>query len=64
MNGAAGHSHLSTERAPRSVEERTATLNRMRGLLAEFGEVLPQKVTQLQRGLAAALEAIGSVPAR
>ena len=54
MNGAAGRSQCPPS-APRSVEERPATLNRMRGLLAEFGEV-PQKVNQLQRGLAAALE--------
>ena len=48
---------LSVHRARQGfVEERTATLNRMRGLLAEFGEVLPQKVNPLKRGLGAALE--------
>ena len=38
------------------VEERTATVNRIRGLLAEFGVVLPQRVIELRRGAAAALE--------
>jgi transposase len=37
------------------VEERTATINRIRGLLAEFGVVLPQTAGALKRGLAAAL---------
>lgn len=31
------------------VEERTATYNRLRGLIAEFGIVLPQKVTCLRQ---------------
>ena len=31
------------------VEERTATYNRLRGLIAEFGVVLPQKVERLRR---------------
>jgi transposase len=31
------------------VEERTATYNRLRGLIAEFGIVLPQKVERLRR---------------
>src|SRR5262249_32175704 len=31
------------------VEERTATLNRIRGLLAEFGHVLPNGAEQLRR---------------
>jgi len=31
------------------VEERTATLNRIRGLIAEFGYVLPTGVEQLRR---------------
>jgi transposase len=38
------------------VEERTATINRIRGLLAEFGVVLPQRALQLRRGAAAGLE--------
>ena len=32
------------------VEERTATINRIRGLLAEFGVVLPQRASELRRG--------------
>lgn len=31
------------------VEERTATINRMRGLLAEFGIVLPQRAAEVRR---------------
>ena len=31
------------------VEERTATINRVRGLLAEFGVVLPQRAEQVRR---------------
>ena len=31
------------------VEERTATLNRLRGLLAEFGQVLPLRAVEVQR---------------
>jgi transposase len=38
------------------VEERTASINRIRGLLAEFGVVLPQRAVQIRRGAAAALE--------
>jgi transposase len=38
------------------VAERTATYNRMRGLLAEFGIVLPQKVANLRRDITAQLE--------
>ncbi|BCL75614.1 IS110 family transposase [Jeongeupia sp. HS-3] len=38
------------------VEERTATYNRIRGLLAEFGIVLPQKVERLRREIGAHLE--------
>ena len=40
------------------VEERTATYNRLRGLIAEFGIVLPQKVTCLRHGIGAHLEAL------
>lgn len=32
------------------VEERTATINRIRGLLAEFGHVLPQRAVEVRRG--------------
>jgi transposase len=38
------------------VEERTATYNRLRGLIAEFGIVLPQKVACLRREIGARLE--------
>jgi transposase len=31
------------------IEQRTATINRMRGLLAEFGVVLPQRADQVRR---------------
>src|SRR6266581_2950628 len=33
------------------IEERTASINRLRGVLAEFGLVLPQSVAVLQRAL-------------
>src|SRR5256885_6981969 len=32
------------------IEQRTATINRIRGLLAEFGIVLPQRAEQVRRG--------------
>ena len=32
------------------IEERTACLNRIRGVLAEFGQVLPQRASELRRG--------------
>jgi transposase len=38
------------------VVERTATINRLRGLLAEFGLVLPQRAVQVRRGAQAHLE--------
>jgi transposase len=38
------------------VEQRTATLNRIRGLLVELGIVLPLKATTVRREAAAALE--------
>ena len=38
------------------IEERTATINRVRGLLAEFGVVLPQRAIEVRRGAALALE--------
>ena len=34
------------------IEERTATINRLRGLLAEFGFVLPQRAAEVRRGVA------------
>lgn len=42
------------------IEERTATLNRLRGLLAEFGQVLPQHASEVRRGLAQHLEQLPS----
>uniref|UniRef100_E6QW38 Transposase of ISCARN111, IS110 family IS1111 group n=1 Tax=mine drainage metagenome TaxID=410659 RepID=E6QW38_9ZZZZ len=42
------------------VEERTACYNRLRGLIAEFGIVLPQKVTCLRREIGAHLEDLPS----
>jgi transposase len=38
------------------IEERTATINRLRGLLSEFGIVLPQSANTVRRQAAAALE--------
>jgi transposase len=35
------------------IEERTATVNRIRGLLAEFGLVLPQRAEQVRRAAVA-----------
>jgi len=46
------------------VEERTATINRIRGLLAEFGVVLAQRTVEVRRGAAAALDALPSHAAR
>ena len=38
------------------IEERTALYNRLRGLISEFGIVLPQKVANLRRDIALHLE--------
>jgi transposase len=38
------------------IEERTASINRIRGVLAEFGQVLPQSANAVHRALAACLE--------
>jgi transposase len=46
------------------VAERTATINRIRGLLAEFGIVLPQRAVELRRRLAGAIEALPPLVAR
>ena len=46
------------------VEERTATMNRIRGLLAEFGIVLPQRAVELRRRLPAVLEQLPPLAAR
>ena len=40
------------------VEERTATYNRLRGLLAEFGVVLPQSPERLRREITVHLDAL------
>lgn len=40
------------------VEERTATINRLRGLLSEFGIVLPQKAVTVRRQATAHLDAL------
>ena len=42
------------------VEERTAIYNRLRGLISEFGIVLPQKVVNLRRHVVAHLEDLPS----
>lgn len=46
------------------VEERTATLNRIRGLLAEFGHVLPQRAVEVRRRLPDLLEQLPPLAAR
>ena len=40
------------------IEERTATYNRLRGLIAEFGIVLPQKVERLRSDIHSHLESM------
>jgi len=40
------------------IEERTATINRIRGLLSEFGVVLPQQADSVRRGARLALETL------
>jgi transposase len=40
------------------IEERTATLNRIRGVLAEFGVVLPQRAEQVRRAATVMAEAL------
>jgi transposase len=40
------------------IEERTATINRLRGLLAEFGIVLPQKAATIRRQAAAQIDTL------
>ena len=54
-------SRLMVHRARQAfVEQRTATLNRIRGLLSEFGIVLPLKAEVVRREAAAVLEALPS----
>jgi transposase len=45
------------------VVERTAVVNRIRGLLAEFGVVIPQRVESLRRELSAHCETLPSLAA-
>src|SRR5438128_240396 len=45
------------------IEERTATINRLRGVLAEFGVVLPHSAATLQRTLPAVLADAERLPA-
>jgi transposase len=45
------------------IEERTATINRIRGLIAEFGVALPQRATEVRRGAAASLERLPTLAA-
>lgn len=40
------------------IEERTATINRIRGLLTEFGRVLPNRAVEVRRGAAAQAETL------
>ncbi len=46
------------------IEERTATINRIRGLLAEFGHVLPQRSIEVHRGVPQLLETLPDMAAR
>ena len=46
------------------VEERTATLNRIRGVLAEFGHVLPQRAIEVRRRVPELLEHLPALVAR
>jgi transposase len=46
------------------IEERTATINRIRGLMSEFGIVLPQKVDTVRRGAHLELEHLPGWAAR
>lgn len=43
------------------IEERTATINRVRGLMSEFGVVLPARAAEVRRGARAAAEALPSL---
>ena len=46
------------------IEERTSTINRIRGLLAEFGVVLAQRAIEVRRSAAATLEQLPTLAAR
>lgn len=59
MKSAEQQALLSVHRVRQGfVEERTATINRLRGLLSEFGIVLPQKAATVRRQVAQHLEAL------
>src|SRR2546422_10014342 len=47
-----------TRCSERWIEERTATINRLRALLTEFGVVLPNRAQHVRRGARAAAEAL------
>jgi transposase len=46
------------------IEERTATINRIRALLTEFGVVLPNRAQHVRRGAMAAAEALPALARR
>jgi transposase len=46
------------------VEERTATINRVRGLLSEFGVVLARRAIEVRRNAASSLEQLPAQAAR
>src|SRR6266853_2990132 len=46
------------------IEERTATINRLRALLTEFGIVLPNRAQYVRRGALAAAEALPALARR
>jgi transposase len=46
------------------VGERTASINRIRGLIAEFGFVLPQRASEVRRGVGQLLERLPALAAR
>lgn len=46
------------------IEERTALYNRLRGLIAEFGIVLPRKITCLRRDIGPRLEELPGITKR
>ncbi|WP_341675500.1 IS110 family transposase [Niveibacterium sp. SC-1] len=55
----AQQAHLTVHRVREGfVAERTATINRLRGLLSEFGVVLPLKASVVRRQARAAIEAL------
>ena len=43
------------------IEERTATINRVRGLMSEFGVVLPLRAVEVRRGASAAAEVLPTI---